>query len=212
MKKYAIILFMLLFGFAQASSNTINTNLSITIIGLPPGANVPLQIQNPLGVYNTNNYPITDWTTVITIPYNTQEVNIYSGQVPYQWMGAGTTLTYQGTTYTVNELALAGFNGFIMSNTIKYRLPFYAFYNAMQWNAQQANELIAAGVNPNSSIIIGLVGNSTQSLPYGSVLQSGNYIKVGNQKKFAKLENGNINFVTTNVVKNPSYICINMTG
>lgn len=166
----ASLFFLALPSLANAT-NIVNTT-TLRIVGLPAGVNVPLQIQNPLGTYTIKLFKTTDWTTILSIPYANAMITTYSGQIPYQFMGNGTTLLYQGTTYTINESAGAGFTGFIMSNSMTYTLPFYAYFNAMAWSAQQANELMAMGVNGATAMQIAGVKSVSNSTDYGTIKQA----------------------------------------
>ena len=203
-----ILLLLVLFAGTAHAANTINMT-TLTIAGVPAGCNVPLQIQNPLGVYNTNNYQTTDWTTTLSIPYANAVITTYGGNVPYQFMGSGTTLTCKGTVYTINEIAGSGFTGFIMSNSRTTLLPFYAFYNASQWNATQANELMSIGVNSAVAMLIAHVSNVVNTAPYGTVQQTGINITAGNTLKYATYVNGTINFISTSVKQTSSNPCVN---
>ena len=213
MKNCAMLLFSVFLISVCFASNTITSNALITVIGLPPGSQIPLQIQNPLGTYNTNIYPITNWTTIISIPYNTAEMNTYHGQIPFQFMGNGTTELAHGTVYTINESAGAGFNGMIMSNTLTYKLPFYAYFNSSIWNTTQATELEAIGVNSSTAMIITHVTSVANTSSYGTVKQSGSYVMAGAVKNYATYNaTYGVDFITTNILKNPSPVCAQMSS
>ena len=203
----AMSMLFVLVGLASAANFTSNT-ATLRIIGLPKGAILPLQIQNPLGTYTTIDYQITNYTTYINISYSNSLVATYHGKIPYQFMGAGTTLAYNNTVYTLNESS-GLFKGFVMAVNATSTLPFYEYYNPARWNATQAAELEALGINNNTAMLIAHVSNVRNSTVYGSTVDK-TIIPAGTSKSYAQYNSttGSVVFANTLVTKNPTPACI----
>lgn len=196
----ALLLLALLTGTGRASSNSTTLNLTLQIIGLPPGSTYQLGVQNTItaGIYNTQTYPITAWTTTERVTTNTAVLNTYAGCVPYSFVE--TTVTYNSVVYTLNESNKLFISQVLCSNRVNV-IPFYAYLDTTPLNTTQVSELQSAGLSPTSPIIIGSLSNIANAIIYGSMTAN-----AGTLSKYATYDNerGNINFVATNVVKNPS--------
>jgi hypothetical protein len=201
MQKQAVLVLLfliLLVSNVEAASNTINNTAVIKVIGIPAGAVLPIRYSP---AYITNNYNTTNWTTNLKFNIN--------GQTTLQYQGAGTTVSLNGNVYTFNSSkSNLGLSAIIMpANT--YIWDFSLYFSPQLWNQTQANELIAAGVPANSSIIISLIGNTTNSVTYGTKVQ-GNVLAAGSVDKYAVYNsvNGTVNFIKTSIVKASASPCI----
>ena len=135
-----LLITMALIPLSHAASNTIS-NTTLTIVGLPAGAQIPVRFAPN---YTTVTYTSTGYTTNIPVYISTSTNSTYLGKVPYQWQGAGTTVTYNGVTYTMLPSTYTQLLNVGKDNI----LGFYVYLNSTLWNTNETAELKAA----NSSL------------------------------------------------------------
>ena len=203
---YIVLFILMLIPFSHAASNTIS-NTTLIIVGLPAGAKIPVRFAPN---YTTVTYTATGYTTNIPVYISASTNSTYSGKVPYQWQGAGTTVTYNGVTYTMlpntyTQLLNVGKNNI---------LGFYVYLNSTLWNTNETAELKAANSSlANAKLMIARIQNSTAPIQYGNskAMASGNYLKLGQKAKYADIisnstTGANITFYTSNVIPNNTYL------
>ena len=206
-----LLAMLLLMGIVSAASNTV----SLTIYGLPAGANF---IWRAASNYTTYTSTISNYTTQIPI-YISNSVNAtYSGRIPWQYQGAGTTVAYNGVTYTM----LTGNGGtcatqIINTNGLNNYCIFYVYLNSSLWNTNQIAMLKQVNSSLSSAkLIVASIRNTTMTVQYGAASTNGVLLAAGSIKKnatYSTTKVGNtvassISFQTINVVKASNYPCI----
>ena len=201
-----LLITMALIPLSHAASNTIS-NTTLTIVGLPAGAQIPVRFAPN---YTTVTYTSTGYTTNIPVYISTSTNSTYLGKVPYQWQGAGTTVTYNGVTYTMLPSTYTQLLNVGKDNI----LGFYVYLNSTLWNTNETAELKAANSSlANAKLMIARIQNSTAPIQYGNskAMASGNYLKLGQKAKYADIisnstTGANITFYTSNVIPNSTYL------
>ena len=173
----------------------------LEIIGLPPGAPIPIRIM----ANNTNTtYNSVGYTTLIPIYVSPSTNSTYHGKLPYRWHGAMTE-PYNGVNYTL----LPSTYTLTLQVNKTNMLEFYVSLNSNLWNHNERSELISVLLS-TIKIVIRSIQNQTFSEPYGSVLQSGNFLGAGTVKDNATDLNGSIVFNHIDIAKNQSYAYITL--
>ncbi|MGI0135383.1 MAG: hypothetical protein ACREBW_10560, partial [Candidatus Micrarchaeaceae archaeon] len=194
----------------QVPSNTANaTTPNLTITGLPAGA---VFIYRIAPNYTTVSYTSTGYTTKIPIYISPSTNTTYHGAVPWQYQGAGTTVAYNGVTYTMltntpGTCSTQIFN----SNGLNDFCSFYVYLNNTLWNANESAELKASNASlATAKLVVGSITNKTGTGVYGTVSSSGTVLAAGQTKKNAtyNLSTKAIIFQSVAVAKAPSPACI----
>ena len=187
------------------TSNTTISNTILTVYGLPAGSSF---IWRMAPNYTTITTPITGYTTRIPIYINHSTNSTYHGAIPWQYQGIGTTVSYNSVTYTM----LTNTSGtcstqIISSNGLNNFCSFYVYLNSSLWTTNESAELKASNASLSSTkIVVKSITNKSTSAYYNGTTPAGNVIKSALDK------NGAFNFISTNITKQPSYICINLTS
>lgn len=216
MKKIIFIMMMVVLGMlssiSSASSNAIINNTAVlTVYGLPAGASFVWRVAPN---YTTITTPITGYTTKIPIYISNATNSTYHRAVPWQYQGAGTTVAYNGVTYTM----LTSNGGtcatqIINSNGIGNYCEFYVYLNSSLWTSNESKELKASNASLSNAIItIKSISNITNQVGYGTLQNSTSYIAAGENYRYAKDNNGSITFISSNISKTPSPISLCVSG
>ncbi len=187
----------------NAASNAIlNHTINLIVYGLPKGASF---IWRAAPNYTTITTPITNWTTKIPIYIsNTMNYNL----IPWQYQGAGTTVSYNGVVYTM----YTGDGGTCVSQTLNISgknnfCAFYIYLNSSLWNSNESKELKESNLSlKNANIIVRSIINQSKTNEYNGTATAGNIIKTASDL------NGSIIFSNITITKKKSYICLNLTS
>ena len=195
-----LLITMALIPLSHAASNTIS-NTTLTIVGLPAGAQIPVRFAPN---YTTVTYTSTGYTTNIPVYISTSTNSTYSGKVPYQWQGAGTTVTYNGVTYTmlpstytqllnVGKDNILGFSYYTSENTL---------FDANQMALLEAvNSSLA-----NAKLMIARIQNTTANVIYNGSLKAGAVAHVASYTNTSA--GADINFIKQVIQPYPDVACI----
>lgn len=190
----ALVAFFLMAITSAASSNSIAPT-TLTVVGLPPGAQMPFRFAPN---FTTNTYTSTGYTTPIPVYISNATNTTYSGNIPYQWQGAGTTVTANGTIYTMvsntyTQIIKRGKNNY---------LAFYVYLNESLWSANEIAELRAANASLNTAqIILANLQKLHTTVIYNGSTPAGRYANTTQYSAIAK--NSSIIFTNVSVVKSP---------
>ena len=225
-RRFLILALLLMAGMAAGSNTIPNNSLTFSIIGLPGGLSGSFQIgaYNPYcwgqgnctaSPYAGGIIPFTTSNGVTTVVVSNMVAP--SGNIVIS--GFGATQSSRGDQYLActSSYAASDCAGYANPGTAVFGgttiIKYWTYLNITKWNAQQANELIAMGVPANSPIIIGLVGNVTESTTYGNVKLAGNYLAAGvHQYANYTSTNGTLSFVTANILQAIPDYAINIDG
>ena len=210
---YLILTFSII-SLIFGASNTITNNIyNLSVIGLPAGSTFSYRIAPN---YTTINYPITNYITKIPIYISPTTNTTYHGKIPYQYMGAGTTETYNSVIYTMLPYTYTQILN--TTNTLKNNIAFYLYLNTTKWlTGNQTQELkdVNSSIN-KTKIILSNLQQETQNKVYGSVIVNNTYLSAGQVYKnatysFTKLNNltlSNITFSNNKITKANNEACI----
>ena len=191
---------LVLISTIYAASNTI-ANTTLTIVGLPAGAQIPVRFAPN---YTTVTYTASNYTTNIPIYISASTNSTYSGKVPYQWQGAGTTVTYNGVTYTmlpntytqllnVGKDNILGFSYYTSENTL---------FDANQMALLEAvNSSLA-----NAKLMIARIQNTTANVIYNGSLKAGAVAHVASYTNTSA--GADISFIKQVIQPYPDVACI----
>ena len=225
-RRFLILALLLMAGMAAGSNTIPNNSLTFSIIGLPGGLSGSFRIgaYNPYcwgqgnctaSPYAGGIIPFTTSNGVTTVVVSNMVAP--SGNIVIS--GFGATQSSRGDQYLActSSYAASDCAGYANPGTAVFGgttiIKYWTYLNITKWNAQQANELIAMGVPANSPIIIGLVGNVTESTTYGNVKLAGNYLAAGvHQYANYTSTNGTLSFVTANILQAIPDYAINIDG
>ena len=202
--RLAVPLLLLLFAAFAVSSNAAS-NTILTVTGLPSGANFIYRIAPN---YTTVSYTSTGYTTKIPIYISASTNSTYHGAVPWQYQGAGTTVAYNGVTYTM----LTGTQGtcstqILSTNGLNNFCSFYVYLNSSLWNSDEKAELQQVNSSlASAKLVVASLTNTSTSLPYNGIAPAGNTIK------YTTYNNGSVNFVSANIVKATPPLTITIDG
>ncbi|MEM3470591.1 MAG: hypothetical protein QXZ36_07615, partial [Thermoproteota archaeon] len=184
------------------TSNTIHVPL--TFYGAPAGAVLPVRWAPN---YTTVDFISTGYTSTFFINISKSTNSTYHGKIPFQWQGAGTTFEYNGVVYTMLNGAGACSSQILNVNGTNDFCAFYVYLNESLFNSNEVAELKAAhGSLAHAKLVVKQILNTTSFPRYNGTNAAGTVLKS------AMDLNGSIIFNTATVVKNPSYICINLTS
>ena len=177
----------------------------LTVYGLPKGAGF---VYRYAPNYTTLTANITGYTTQIPIYYSNATNQTYGGKIPFQYQGAGTTVTYNNTIYTMYTSG----GGTCATQIINVNgsgdfCSFYTFLNQSLWTTNEVQELEQANSSLNTAkLIVRQIQNLTTFPQYGSAPSFG--LAAGTNKKYAVDNGGDISFINATVQKNTTSVCI----
>ena len=124
----------------------------LTVYGLPKGAGF---VYRYAPNYTTLTANITGYTTQIPIYYSNATNQTYGGKIPFQYQGAGTTVTYNNTIYTMYTSG----GGTCATQIINVNgsgdfCSFYTFLNQALWTTNEVQELEQANSSLNTAKLI----------------------------------------------------------
>ncbi len=187
-----VLMLTALLPAAGAASNAIATGFYV--YGAPPGSSF---IWRMAPNYTTITTPITGYSTFIPVNVSSATNTTYHGAIPWQYQGAGTTLSLNGITYTM----LTGTAGtcstqIVNTNGLNDFCSFYVYLNASLWNTNEAAELTASNASlASAKLIVKSITNTTRTIPYNGTLAAGNVLK------YAADANGSITFYNNTTTK-----------
>ena len=183
------------------------TSPTLTVIGLPKGTPFTYRIAPN---YTTVTAISTGYTTQIPIYISPQTNTTYHGAVPWQYQGAGTTVTYNGTTYTMYNCPQI----LSTTNASKNICSFYYYLSQNTlFDSNQTALLEASNASlASAKLAIAAITHSNESLPYGQFKLSGKYAKAGTIYKNASYKAGDVHFIKLAVIPNQSYASIQLSS
>ena len=183
------------------------TSPTLTVIGLPKGTPFTYRIAPN---YTTVTAISTGYTTQIPIYISPQTNTTYHGAVPWQYQGAGTTVTYNGTTYTMYNCPQL----LSTTNASKNICSFYYYLSQNTlFDSNQTALLEASNASlASAKLAIAAITHSNESLPYGQFKLSGKYAKAGTIYKNASYQAGDVHFIKLAVIPNRSYASIQLSS
>ena len=178
-----------------ASSNTI-----LSVVGLPAGAHIPIETAPN---HTTVTYTATNYTTNIPIYISPSTNSLYSGKVPYLWQGAGTTITYNGVTYTMLPSTYTQLLNVGKDNV----LGFYTYLNSSLWNTNETAELKAVNSSlTTAKLIIAQLQNTPANVLYNGSEKAGAVSHIASYKNTSL--GADISFIKQTVQPYPDAACI----
>ena len=192
---YILLFILMLIPLSHAASNT-----TLTIVGLPAGAQIPVRFAPN---YTTVTYTATGYTTNITVYISASTKSTYSGKVPYQWQGQGQTISYNGVTYTMLPSTYTQLLNVGKDNI----LGFYVYLNSTLWNTNETAELKAANSSlANAKLMIASIQNTTANIIYNGSLKAGAVAHVASYTNTSA--GADISFIKQTIQPYPDAACI----
>jgi hypothetical protein len=201
---------------ASANSLANGITVNLTVYGAPAGSHFLWRVAPN---YTTINTTITGYVTHIPIWFSNSTINTYHGSISWQYQGQGTTLSKNGSTFTMlttNVVNTCTSQTINVINSTHNNCIFYLYLNAPLWTSNEVAEVKAVNSSyANALIVLAGINNSTATSTYNGTINAGGFKKnaaISTIATFNSIKVQSFNFINTSITQATPNCAVNLNG